>query len=62
MKTSVPIKIKIHYPATDAGKQELSWRVAEIHADFVYTKIQKLHCTTEQKIKLTDAVIDTASK
>lgn len=62
MRTSVPVKVKVHYPATDAGKQELMQRVSEVHADFVYTKIQKLNCTAEQKRKLTNAVIETASE
>lgn len=62
MRTSVQMKVNVHYPETDAGRQELMQRVAEVHADFVHTKIQKLNCTAEQKRKLTDAVIETVSK
>lgn len=59
MRTSVPIKVKVHYPVTEAEQQELMTRVAEVHADFVYAKIQKLHCSAEQKRKLTNAIIGT---
>lgn len=62
MRTSVPITIKVHYPVTKAGKQKLMGCVAAVHADFVYSKIQKLNCTVEEKKKLTNAVIQTVSE
>ena len=36
-------------------------RVAGVHADLVIQKLKKLKCPTEQKLKLLDAVIETAS-
>lgn len=62
IRRSAPIHIIIHYPKTEAGKCELTRRVADIHADMVNRYIQKLNCPSEQKIALLDAVIEAASK
>lgn len=60
MRTSAPIKVIVHYPTTEEGWQELSRRVAEVHADFVVSSINKLNCPIKQKLELLQAVIDTA--
>ena len=59
MRTSAPIKVIVHYPKTEEGKQELARRVADVHADFVISSINKLNCPIKQKLELLQAVIDT---
>ena len=52
----------VHYPKTDAGKEELARRVATVHAESVIAKINRLNCPTKQKVGLVDAVIDTVKR
>ena len=52
----------VHYPKTEAGKEELARRVATVHAESVITKINRLKCPTKQKLELVDAVIDTVKR
>lgn len=59
MRKTAPIQVIVHYPKTEEGKQNLAKRVAEVHADFVTTTINKLSCPTKQKLELLQAVIDT---
>lgn len=59
MRNSEPIKIIVHYPKTEEGRQELARRVADVHADFVISYIDKLNCPIKQKLELLQAVIDT---
>ena len=59
MRTSAPIQVIVHYPKTEEGKQELARRVADVHADFVISSINKLNCPIKQKLELLQAVIDT---
>lgn len=61
-RTSTPIHVIIHYPQTEEGRYELAKRVASVHADMVNQYIKKLHCPSEQKAQLVDAVIETAFK
>lgn len=56
------INIVVHYPKTEAGRQELANRAAQIHADSIIEKIKSLKCPAEQKVKLLDAVIEDAKK
>ena len=56
MRKTPPIKIIVHYPQTQQGKQEL----ADVHADAVVSTINKLDCPLKQKLDLLQAVIDTA--
>ena len=60
-RKSAPINVIVYYPKTEAGKRELAQRVAGVHADFVNQYIKKLTCPSEQKTKLLDAVINSAS-
>lgn len=49
MRTSAPIKVKMYLPQTDEGRQALSMRVAEAHADIVMGELKRLSCSNEQK-------------
>lgn len=49
----------MYYPKTEAGKEELAKRVADVHATAVNQRLKELRCPTSQKLKLLDAVIDT---
>lgn len=62
IRTSAPIQIIMYYPETEEGKRKLQQRVADVHADLVVSRIQKLNCPTEQKLELLDAVIQTAAR
>lgn len=57
MKKHGPVEVVIYYPKTEAGKEELARRVAEVHADAVIRRIKELNCPTSQKLELLDAVI-----
>lgn len=57
MRTSVPIKVKLYLPKTEAGRQELACRVAGVHADVAVAKLKKLPCSNEQKQALIDGVL-----
>lgn len=60
-RKSVPIHIIVHYPRTEEDKRELARRAAEVHADTVKEYIQKLNCSSDQKLKLLNAIIETVS-
>lgn len=60
MRSGGTINLNMHYPSTDEGKRELAKRAADVHADFVISTIDRLCCTTQQKLELLQAVIDTA--
>lgn len=59
IRTSAPIQVIVHHPKTEDGKRELAKRVAEVHADFVISTINKLNCPAKQKLELLQGVIDT---
>jgi len=56
-KGEVIVNIIMHYPKSEDDLIELRNKVAVIHAEAVATYIEKLHCPTEQKIALIDAII-----
>lgn len=60
MRSGGTINLNMHYPTTDEGKRELAKRAADVHADFVISTIDRLHCPARQKLELLQAVIDTA--
>lgn len=62
MKKHGPVNVIFYYPKTEAGKEELARRVAEVHADAVIRRIKELNCPTSQKLDLLDAVIATAKE
>lgn len=51
------MKVTVHYPTTDKGRQELAKRVATIHAETAIQYINKLSCSKEQKLALLDSII-----
>ena len=54
MRKTPPIKIIVHYPQTQQGKQELAQRLADVHADAVVSTINKLDCPPDVKIGTTN--------
>ena len=56
---SKSINVIIYRPKTDAGIEELSRRVSEVHVDHIIHKIRALTCPIVQKKALLDAVIGT---
>lgn len=53
------IHVIVHYPKTEAGKEELARRVSDVHATAVNQRLKSLNCPTSQKLELLDAVIKT---
>ena len=51
------VKVIVYYPGTKAAMDELSERVASVHAWAVASRIRDLKCSHEQKIRLLDSVI-----
>lgn len=60
MRRHGPVNIILYTPQTTEGKEELSRRVARVHADAVNTRIKNLQCPEAQKQQLLDAVIQEA--
>lgn len=58
MKNSPPIQMTVQTPDTEAGRQELARRVAELHADAVADALAGLPCPPRQKLELLQAVMD----
>ena len=50
--------IVVHYPKTPEKIADLQKRVADIHAQAVARRIEKLSCPKEQKLKLYDDIIE----
>lgn len=46
----------MHYPKSIEKQQELSRRVAAVHAQTVIEKIKSMSCPVEQKAALIDAI------
>lgn len=46
------ILVKMYYPQSEEGRQELARRAAQLHAQVVLEKIQKLDCPAAQKQRL----------
>ena len=62
MRKMAPVNVIVYYPKTEAGREELSRRVALIHADAVNHRLKELTCPEKQKLELLDAVIDTVRR
>ena len=43
MRKSTPVKIKVYYPQTEAGSQELARRVSDVYSDYVVAQIDKMN-------------------
>ncbi|MEE1075081.1 MAG: hypothetical protein U0K93_06355 [Acutalibacteraceae bacterium] len=52
------MKVIVHHPKTELGKQKLKRAVADTHVDAVVKYISKLNCTKEQKEKILKEVIN----
>ncbi len=59
MKGRLAIKIIVHHPETPEKQAQFDDRVAIFHAEYVAQYIGKLNCSTEQKLKLIDAIVQT---
>lgn len=57
-----PVNLIVYHPKTEAGKDELARRVADVHAAAVNQRLKSLNCPTSQKLALLDAVIETKKK
>ena len=55
-----PVNIIMYYPQTEDKKQELAKRVAEVHANAVFRRINALNLTVTQKQQLHDAIANSA--
>ncbi len=52
------INLILHFPQTEAARQELARRAAQIHADSILERINALDCPQDQKLQLLDAIIE----
>ena len=50
------LEVIVHYPETPEKQLLFDKIVAKFHAEFVAQYVEKLNCTTEQKLRLIDAV------
>ena len=57
MKRYAPVNLVVHFPSTEAARQELSKRVAQVHAESVITYIKRLNCPADQKLQLLNTII-----
>ena len=57
-----PINVVFHFPTSEAGKEELAVRVADVHAACVNQRLKSLTCPNYQKLELLDAVILTVKE
>ena len=62
IRKMAPIHVIVYYPKTEAGKEELARRVADVHAAAVNQRLKSLNCPTSQKLALLDAVIETKER
>ena len=62
IRKMAPINVIVYYPKTEEGKEELARRVSDVHAAAVNQRLKALHCPTQQKQELLDAVIETVKK
>ena len=46
------MKVIVHYPQTEQGKEKLKRAVTDVHIDAVLKYVSKLNCSKEQKEKL----------
>ena len=56
MRKSAPVKIKMYYPQTDEGRQELARRVSDVHSDYVVAQIDKMNVPIKEKLRMLEAV------
>ena len=50
--------IIVHYPQTTEQQSAFDTRVNKFRAEYIVRYIERLNCSSDQKIELIDAVID----
>lgn len=50
------IEVIVYFPHSLQGQAELSRRVADVHAQIIYTYILRLDCPVDQKTAILDAI------
>ena len=53
------LKIIVYYPQSPEGQANLNALVGKIHAEYVAQYVEKLNCSTAQKLRLLDAIAQT---
>ncbi len=51
------MNVIVHYPMTAEQQATLATKVAKAHAEHIACYIEKLNCSSEQKLALIDAII-----
>jgi hypothetical protein len=51
------MEVFIHYPSTPEGLKKLHHEAAVLHAQYVSSRIRKLPCSKEQKLRLVNEII-----
>ena len=62
MPKSAEVHIIVHRPVSTAGNVELAQRVAHVHASAVADYFKNQECPAEQKIALTNRIIQQKDK
>ena len=57
LKGTIDMEVFLIMPTTPEGKAKLSKELAKFHAEQALKIVQKLPCSTEQKLELVDAVV-----
>lgn len=58
LKGTIDMEVFLIMPTTPGGKAKLSKELAKFHAEQALKMVQKLPCSTEQKLELIDAVVE----
>ena len=58
LKGTIDMEVFLIMPTTPEGKAKLSKELAKFHAEQALKMVQKLPCSTEQKLELIDAVVE----
>ncbi|MBE6541446.1 MAG: hypothetical protein E7672_03255 [Ruminococcaceae bacterium] len=56
MKGVITIKTVIHFPTSASKQKKLDELMSRFHSEYIIEFVEKLNCSTEQKIRLIDAV------
>ena len=62
IRSMAPINLIVYYPKNKDDQLELAKRVSDVHAAAVTRRIKSLNCSTNQKLQLLDAVIETVKE
>lgn len=53
------MNIIVYYPETKEAQEALTVKVARNHAEQIQRYLERLNCTTDQKLVILDAIIET---